>query len=247
MVVLASATREEHPIATFALIHGGGDVGWAWHLVQVRLHDLGHATVAPDLPTGEDTATLQDYADVVLAAIGERAGRLVVVGHSYGGFTAPIVAHRAGADLLVLLAPMIPLPGETPAQWWTDSGHAAATAGQPELDEAATFFHDVPPALAAESARRTEHRGESEAAYRDALPLPRWPDVPTAVIAARDDRLFPLEFVRRLAADRLGPAATVHEVAGGHYAMLATPDEVAALLHRLATDLTTDPTPGPAA
>src|SRR3990170_3432833 len=32
-------------MATFALIHGGGDVGWYWHLVQDELRDRGHEAV----------------------------------------------------------------------------------------------------------------------------------------------------------------------------------------------------------
>ena len=34
---------------------------------------------------------------------------------------------------------------------------------------------------------------------RDRLRAERWPDVPTTVLAGRDDRFFPYEFQRRLA------------------------------------------------
>lgn len=36
-------------MATFALIHGAGDAGWYWHLVEAELRDRGHDTLAPDL------------------------------------------------------------------------------------------------------------------------------------------------------------------------------------------------------
>ena len=36
-------------VATFVLIHGGGDVGWYWHLVERELRQRGHDTFAPDL------------------------------------------------------------------------------------------------------------------------------------------------------------------------------------------------------
>ena len=78
-------------MATFVLIHGAGDVGRYWHLVEPILLSRGHDVVAPDLPCDDDTATLLDYADVVVEAIGERRN-LVVVGQSYGGFTAPLVS-----------------------------------------------------------------------------------------------------------------------------------------------------------
>ena len=43
-------------MATFMLIHGGGDVGWYWHLVERELRLRGHDTLAPDLPCDDDSA-----------------------------------------------------------------------------------------------------------------------------------------------------------------------------------------------
>ena len=100
-------------MSTFALIHGAGDVGWYWHLVEAELRTRGHDTVAPDLPADNDSATLTDYADAVVDAVGGRKD-LAVVGQSFGGFTAPLVAARLRADVLVLIAAMIPSPGEAP-------------------------------------------------------------------------------------------------------------------------------------
>ena len=37
-------------MATFALIHGGGDVGWYWHLVERELRQRGHDTSRPTCP-----------------------------------------------------------------------------------------------------------------------------------------------------------------------------------------------------
>ena len=100
-------------VATFVLIHGGGDVGWYWHLVERELRQRGHDTLAPDLPCDDDSAGLAEYADTVAEAIGGRRG-LVVTAQSFGGFTAPLVAARVPVDMLVLVAGMIPAPGEAP-------------------------------------------------------------------------------------------------------------------------------------
>jgi len=108
--------------ATYVLIHGAGDVGWYWHLVQAELRERGHDVVAPDLPCEDDSAGLPEYADVVIEAIGDRTD-LVVVAQSFGAFTAPLVCDRAAADLLILVAPMIPAPGEAPADYWTNTGY----------------------------------------------------------------------------------------------------------------------------
>ena len=74
-------------MATFAFIHGAGDVGWYWHLVEADLRSRGHDTVAPDLPIEDDRAGLSEYADVVIDAIGARRD-VVVVAQSFGGYTS---------------------------------------------------------------------------------------------------------------------------------------------------------------
>jgi len=40
---------------TFVLIHGAGDVGWYWHLVEAELRARGHDVVAHDLPGDDDS------------------------------------------------------------------------------------------------------------------------------------------------------------------------------------------------
>ena len=131
--------------ATFAFIHGAGDVGWYWHLVEADLRGRGHETVAPDLPIEDDRAGLAEYADVVIDAIGSRPD-VVVVAQSFGGYVAPIVAEKVGARLIVLVAAMVPMPGETAEEMFANTGW------QPEslADSSArsVFYHDVPSELA---------------------------------------------------------------------------------------------------
>ena len=92
-------------VATLALIHGGGGSAWDWHLVATELRKRGHDPVAVDLPCEDPAAGWWNYADTVVDAIDERR-ELVVVGHSLGGFTAPLVCARMPVDLLVLVAAM---------------------------------------------------------------------------------------------------------------------------------------------
>ena len=61
-------------------------------------------------------------------------------------------------------------------------------------------------------------------------PLPAWPEVLTRVLAARHDRMFPLEFQRRIARERLGLG--FDEIDGGHMVALSNP---ATLADRLET------------
>jgi pimeloyl-ACP methyl ester carboxylesterase len=80
-----------------------GGTGTWWSLVERELRRRGHDVVAPDLPCEDDSAGLAEYADAVVQAVGDRRD-LVVVGQSYGGFTAPLVADRLPVDVLVLVA-----------------------------------------------------------------------------------------------------------------------------------------------
>jgi pimeloyl-ACP methyl ester carboxylesterase len=212
-------------MATYALIHGAGDVGWYWHLVERELRDRGHHTVAPDLPIESDEATLLDHARVVVDAIRTThgGGELMVVGQSYGGYVAPIVAQQAMADHLVLVAPMIPQPGETADEMWE------ATRWQMPKDHSgiiAVFYHDVDPDLAAEAVSRG--RQQSDATSREPWPLDAWPDVPTHVILCQNDRFFPAEWLRGVARDRLG--IDPDELASGHTPALSCPRELVELM-----------------
>jgi len=56
-------------------------------------------------------------------------------------------------------------------------------------------------------------------------------DVPTAAVIGCDDRLFPVEFQRRVLRERVGIGATV--VPGGHLLALANPDGLVNVLLKL--------------
>jgi pimeloyl-ACP methyl ester carboxylesterase len=220
-------------MATFALIHGGGDVGWYWHLVEPVLRQRGHDVVAPDLPCDDDSATLDDYADTVVEAIGDRQD-VIVVGQSYGGFTAALVAGRIPVDALVFVAGMVPAPGETPAAWWANTGYRQAVEEQARHDGGLTgsadpfvgFYNGVPRALAEEA--MSKERSESDAASNSPWPLGSLPAVPTRFVLTTDDRFFPASFMRRVVSERLG--VVPDEIPACHCVALSHPHELGLLL-----------------
>jgi hypothetical protein len=224
-------------MSTYVLVHGAADSGWFWHLLEAELRARGHDVVAPDLPCDDDSAGLAEYADTVVDAVGDRTG-LIVVAQSFGGFTAPLVCDRVPVDLLVLLAGMVPAPGERPEDWPANTGLAEARREQDERDgrapddAVALFMHDVPPDLAAEAFRRSRH--QSDTPGKDPWPLPAWPDVPTRFLLCRGDRFFPAEFLRRVARDRLG--LTADEIDGSHCVALSRPAELADRLESYRTE-----------
>jgi pimeloyl-ACP methyl ester carboxylesterase len=217
-------------MATFVLIHGAGDVGWYWHLVEAELRARGHDTVAPDLPCDDDSAGLPEYADAVVHAIGDRTD-LTVVAQSAGGFTAPLVCDRVAVQLLVLVAPMIPAPGEAPADYWTNTKYNEEKRERYD-DEIALFYQDVPAYLAAEALHRG--RSQSDARISEPWPLKAWPEVPTRLLIGRQDRLFPAGFQRRIARERLG--ITPDEIDSGHTPALSRPAELAERLDAYAAE-----------
>jgi SAM-dependent methyltransferase len=228
-------------MSTFVLIHGAGDVGWYWHLVEAELRARGHDVVAPDLPGDDESLELNDYADAVVAAVGDRRD-LIFVAQSFGGFTAPLVAVRLPVDALVFVAGMVPSPGEAPRDWWERTGYRHAVQEQAARDGGVTgsddpyvcFYHDVPRQLAAE-AMSEERAHPSQASTASPWPLDALPDVPTRFVLCTEDRFFPPDFLRRVVAERLG--VVPDEIAAGHCVALSHPKELADILEGYTTGL----------
>jgi pimeloyl-ACP methyl ester carboxylesterase len=219
-------------MSTYVLIPGAGGAAWYWHRVVPLLQEAGHETIAVDLPGDDELAGLPEYTRQVVSAIGERDD-VVLVAQSLGGFTAPLVAAAVGVRALVLVNAMIPVSGETPGEWWDNTGWeqvrvAAAEQGGygSEFDEVVYFLHDVPPEVAADG--EPHQRPEASAVFGSVCDFGTWSSVPIRVVAGADDRLFPVGFQRSLARDRLGLEADV--LPGGHLMALSQPDALAKYL-----------------
>ena len=219
--------------ARFVLVPGAGGSAWYWHRVVERLTAAGQDAVAVELPN-HDGATFADHADAIVTAAGDAAA-VVLVAQSMGGFAAPMAVSRLPVRRLILVNAMVPLPGETAGEWWEATGQPAAVrandiaAGRDpdaEFDPFVVFLHDLPPGVVAES--EGQDRAPASSLFASPCDIVAWPDVPTTVVVGSDDRLFPPDFQRRVARDRLG--ADVVVVPGGHLVALGHPDELIAAL-----------------
>jgi len=221
-------------VATYVLIHGAGDSAFYWHLLVPELRERGHEVVGMDLPCDDESAGLSEYADTVVEAIGDRT-ELVLVAQSLGAFTAPLVCARVPVELMVLVAGMIPLPGERGDDWPADTGldQVAREQEHDATDEIAVFYHDVAPELAAEALSRG--REQAETPGREPWPLNAWPDVPTRYLLCRDDRVFPADWMRGVVRERLG--ITPDEIESGHCPALSRPRELAERLEAYRAEL----------
>ena len=79
-------------------------------------------------------------------------------------------------------------------------------------------------------------RAYPAAAVRRAKPARAARTVPTRVLAGRHDRMFPLDFQRRVARERL--AIDVEEIDGGHMLALSNPAGLADRLEAFASNPT---------
>ncbi len=225
-------------MAVYVLIPGAGADPRVYHATSEALRALGHDAIAPSLPLRDATAHPSDHAAAVVSAV-PRQGELIVVAQSLGAFAGPLVAAQVPVSQLVLLAPMIPRPGETAGEWWENTRHADAISetlarygAMRDWDRdafAEIFLHDVDPEVALANERYAGAPGEGM--FTERWPLSEWPKVVTHVLVPTDDRLFPPNFQRRIARERLG--LEIEEMRGGHLPMLSRPRELAERLVEL--------------
>jgi len=229
-------------MTTIALVHGAWHGAWCWDRLTPDLEARGHRVVAPDLPAEDPSAGLTHYAELVDAALGD-AEDVVLVGHSLGAATIPIVATLRPARQLVFLCGLIPEPGKSVTDRYAEEdvfvpGFAGNTATRddgasywPDA-EAATrcFFHDCAAGDAAWAVARL--RAQSAAPRSEAWPLEGLPDVERTSILCREERCLRPEWSRWMSREQLGVEPV--ELDGGHSPFLSRPRELAEVISRVA-------------
>lgn len=232
-------------VATTVLLHSPLVDASTWGEVPERLRALGHDVIVVDVDDDLEPPYAARYvacaAQQVQAA--RPSGPLVLVGHSGAGPLLPQLgfaqraAHRrvgayvfldatlprAGASRLDLLH----AENEAVAH---DVHHALEAGGlEPRWDARLLAADGL-----AESAASTvlaSLRPRGLAFFDETLPHPGdWPDAPCAFVQTSAARAG----AARVAALR---GFAVEQTGGGHFAALARPAEVAAVLHRLAAEL----------
>lgn len=214
---------------SFILIAGAGGMAWYWHRVVPLLEQAGCEAIAVDLPADDPSKGLDDYADIVIRAIGTRSN-VVLVAQSLAGFTVPLVCAHDAVGGLIFVNAMIPQRGETAGACTgaVDARIAAARTGgyTPQFDLPTYFLHDVPEAVLRGGPSR--QREQSDPMFGQPCRFGRWPGIPMRAIAGADDRFFPLEFQKRVARERLN--VEVEAIPGGHLVALSKPEELVTLL-----------------
>lgn len=216
-------------MATFVLIPGAGGAGEVyWREAAAELEARGHTAIPVDIEGDNPAVGLPEYAAITDEAIGEHRD-VVLVAQSMGAFTAPMISNRDALVRIVLLNAMIPMPGETPGEWFEVTGFGEArqaaneAAGRSnEFDLEEVFLHDIPDAVKAGMAEGD--REPADTPFGQPCTFVAWPNVPIHVLVGADDRMFPAEFQTRIARNRLGVEADV--MPGGHLVAKSRPVEL---------------------
>ncbi|TNC73108.1 alpha/beta fold hydrolase [Rubellimicrobium roseum] len=239
---------------TFVIVHGAFQTAAAWDQVAEALRAGGDEVTLVDLPGRDGTMadgsdihalTLGAYRDATLAAMGDQSD-VVLVGHSFGGFSISAVAEAAPDRIrkLIYVAAYVPNSGESlQSLSGTDKGtkftgenfvlaQDYSAAEVLPRDRALIFANDV----------------ESEAAQAIADALVKEPLAPLGEPITLTEANFgrvPKAYVETLRDNAVSPAlqarmieragiGEVREIDTGHAPMATEPEELAAILHDLA-------------
>lgn len=225
-------------MTTFGLVHGAWHGAWCWERVVPELEARGHRAVAVELPAEDTGAGCARYAEVVVDALREAEGDVVLVGHSLGGLTIPLVAAARPVRRLVFLCALLPQPRSSLTEQlgeetvfspgWSELAssqisHDDGSSSWPEEAAVRALYHDCPPHLALHAARRL--RRQVWLGANEASSLSEWPDVESNYILCTADRCIDPAWAREAARRRLG--VTALELPGGHSPMLSRPAALA--------------------
>jgi pimeloyl-ACP methyl ester carboxylesterase len=198
------------------------------------LEAAGHSTLAVDLPSDDPAATFSDYAQVVLDVLPDRDD-VVLVAHSSGGLTIPIVAASRPVAEMVFVCGALPVPGQSvaergvewqatdPAEWQVDNGDGSFSIS---LDG---FRRHVAPDAPADVIEQTIPllKPQFYTPYLERCPIARMPDVPIRSIFCSQDHIVSPDYSRRIARD-LGVQST--ELPGSHSPMASRPEALSQAL-----------------
>ncbi|MEW6640518.1 MAG: alpha/beta hydrolase [Pseudomonadota bacterium] len=165
----ASSSPSPQP-RDIVLVHGAWHGGWCWRPVARLLAAAGHRVSAPTLTGLGERVHLQSAAvdldthisDVVAHVTAEELDRVVLVGHSYGGFVVRGAAARLAAKVaqVIYLDAFVPDHGEIVATYAgaeqaREMRHSVARNGAATLPPLPAAAFGIPdPAQAAWVSRR---------------------------------------------------------------------------------------------
>ncbi|MPZ73640.1 MAG: alpha/beta fold hydrolase [Nitriliruptorales bacterium] len=225
-------------MTVFGLVHGSWQGAWVWGPLITELEHRGHRGIAVDMPAHDIQAGASQYADKLFDALRDVTDDVVLVGHSLGGLSIPLLPARRPVRALVFLAAGIPRPRMTYAAQVQQEGIREQSAfDQTAKDEHGctilpyhtaldVLYNACKPEVAHWAADRLRYQAQKP--MTEVTPLTRWPDVSCAYIACHGDRVINADWQVRAAQDRFG--ADPYEMFTDHSPMLSATEDLADIL-----------------
>ena len=221
------------PVAdvTAILVHGAWADGSSWSRITPLLQSRGIKVMAVQL----NRNSLREDALIVRRAIEAQTGKVVLVGHSYGGSVITEAGGDGKVGALVYVAAFAPGDGESisdlispypPGAW--QAGLVADSAGYLRLDPGtyATYFaSDLPKAEAAVLA--SSQGPLLGSVLQDKVTNAAWKTKASYWALSSKDQMIPAA-LQQGEAVRIN--ARVTTIDGGHTELLSHPKEVAAVI-----------------
>jgi pimeloyl-ACP methyl ester carboxylesterase len=222
-------------IKDVVLVHGGFVDGSGWQPVYDRLTADGYRVSVVQNPTvsldGDVIATRQ--------VLSQQAGRVVLVGHSYGGVVITEAGNHPCVAALVYIAAFAPDKGESVSTLLGNPPPGAAVPpivpagdGYFKLDRAGfqdSVAGDLPAQLAAFMADSQVPWGVD--AVIGTVAEPAWRTKPSWYLVATEDQMIPASSQRAMA-ERAG--CVISEVPASHSVHVSQPEAVATLVAQAA-------------
>lgn len=226
--------------ATFIFVHGGFGSPAELAPTVPYLEARGHRVINVDLPSERADATLEGYATAVVQAIADTSGPRILVAHSAGGATIPLVAARIAVDRLIFAAAIVPQPGQSIYEAIGPETQAAImSVSMDNGDGTRSFNFDLLASYVPTERRdaylaflRATQRKQGLQAIHQPWPGSGIPDVPRSYILCTEDQIISPERQRAFAAML---DVTPIAIASEHSVFAARPQELADILVSLSS------------
>jgi len=224
----AAAPSADANAVTVVLVHGAFADGSGWNKVIPLLQAKGYKVVAVQNPL----TSLADDVAATQRVIDAQTGKVVLVGHSWGGTVITQAGTSDKVKALVYVAAFAPSEGEAvgalgkefpaPPGPATLQADAAGFLSLPADSMASNFAQDLPKA---ETALMTATQGPIQAkAFGEPVTVAAWKNKPNYYIVSAKDRMIAPQLEQSFA-KKIGATTTTLQTS--HVPMLSQPKAVA--------------------
>lgn len=222
---------------TVVFVHGAFLDGSAFHKVIPILQRSGLKTISIQNPL----TSLEDDVEIVNRVLSEIKGKVILVGHSWGGMVITEAGNNKNVEKLVYISAYVPDEKEHLQDILNEAHIVKKIPGVPGLDnlivddkgflslseeDILTYFAPDIEETDAKSLAATQTRIHIDALSQIAVQT-AWKDKPSYFVVSTDDQMVAPQLLRNTA-KKIG--ARIYELKTGHVPMLSQPKEVAKII-----------------